>query len=148
MNVGSRLNLDRIGAIASTVCAVHCLLTGVAFGLLSVFGLGFIGSPQAEFGFIAFAVIVGSFALYHGHRKHHSLVPGMIFAFGIGCMLVSHLVFRHDHAHDHPELAFDAAHLPSTLLNVLAGLSLVAFHVVNNRMQHSCGSVHCNHKSG
>jgi len=63
MRVVGRLNLDRIGAIASTICAVHCLLTGVAFGLLSVFGLGFIGSPEAEAGFIAFAVGVGSFTL-------------------------------------------------------------------------------------
>ena len=39
-----RINLDKLGACASAICAVHCLLTGIALGLLSVAGLGFMGS--------------------------------------------------------------------------------------------------------
>ena len=135
-----RVNWDRWGALASSICAVHCLLTGVAFGLLSVAGLGILGSEPAEWTFVVVTVSLGITALVHGLRKHHSLAPAMIFSVGMVCLLVSKTAFGHDH-HAVPENAADYAH---TALNVMAGLCLVTFHVVNQRLQKSCG-LHCNH---
>ncbi|MGC8035329.1 MerC family mercury resistance protein, partial [Salmonella enterica] len=43
---------DRVGAYASTLCAIHCLITGVGLGLLSVMGLQFFGSAWVESLFI------------------------------------------------------------------------------------------------
>ncbi len=131
----AQMNLDKVGAVASAVCAVHCLLTGVALGLLSVVGLGFIGSLPAEIGFISVALIVGSWAIVHGIRKHHSYIPALIFVLGITCIAISHFVFPHSHDGKAPA---DAMHGLSTLFSVLGGLCLVSFHVVNLRMQHGC----------
>jgi hypothetical protein len=129
--------LDRIGAYASAVCAVHCLITGVALGLLSVSGLGFLGSPTAELGFFAVTVTIGVVALVHGHRKHHSIVPALVFVTGLASLLSGHFFFGHDH--DHAPQPFPTA------FNVVGGLCLVAFHVLNQRLQHRCSCDHCRH---
>ncbi|MGV3617009.1 MAG: MerC domain-containing protein [Fimbriimonas sp.] len=132
----SGINLDRVGAYASAICAVHCLITGIALGLLSVVGLGFLGSPAAELGFFLLTVTIGTTALVHGHRKHHSIVPALVFVCGLGCLLVSHFGFGHDHDGH-------GSNPPATFLNVVGGLSLVIFHVLNQRLQHRCGCDHC-----
>lgn len=136
MKAGGSLNLDRIGAVASALCAVHCLVTGVALGLLSIVGLGFLGSPQAEAGFFLTTVTVGTAALVHGRRRHHSIIPALIFVAGLACLLTSHFVFGHDSGK--PSIA-------PTILNVLGGLSLVLFHVTNQRLQHGCSCTGCTH---
>ena len=130
-----RMNLDRVGAIASTICAVHCLLTGVALGLLSVMGLGFLGSATAEYAFLSVTFTVGVAAVWHGARKHHSVIPALFFVVGLTCWLTSHFAFGHGHAgHETPG---------GTAFAVLGGLCLVAFHVLNQRMSHRCGCSHC-----
>lgn len=126
----ARWNVDRIGAYASAICAVHCVLTGVALGLLSVLGLDFIGSPVTEAMFFLTAVVVGSWALIHGMRKHRSAVPGSVFVIGMGCLLVSHFAFGHGTA-------------GGTIFSVLGGLSLLAFHWLNRRLSHGCNCSHC-----
>lgn len=136
MKVGQSLNLDRLGAFASAVCAVHCLITGVALGLLSVVGLGFLGSPQAEAGFFFTTLTIGTVALIHGRRRHHSMIPAIIFVTGLACLLISHFVFGHE-GHGN--------RLGPTILNVMGGLSLVLFHCTNQRMQHGCACSTCTH---
>jgi hypothetical protein len=138
MKARTPLNLDKLGAYASAVCAVHCLITGVALGLLSVVGMGFLGSPTAELGFFLVTVTIGTIAVVHGRRKHHSVVPALIFLCGLGCLLVSHFVFGHDHAGETLNPA-------STFLNVMGGVSLVLFHILNQRLQHRCSCGHCQH---
>ncbi|MDX2064153.1 MAG: MerC domain-containing protein [Fimbriimonadaceae bacterium] len=131
-----RLTWDHVGAMASSLCAVHCLLTGFAVGLLSVAGLGFVATPAAEMGFVAVACLVGLAALIHGHQRHHSLVPAMIFAIGMLVLVLGQVVEAN---HWGPEWLHHGG-------NIIAGLTLIAFHVVNQRMQHACGSVHCDHR--
>jgi len=131
--------LDRVGAMASTICAVHCLITGVALGLLSVLGLGFLGSEGAEYTFLAVAITLGVFAVLHGRKKHHSVVPAVFFATGLGCWLVSHFVFRHGHG------SGGHTSVGGTTFAVLGGLFIVSFHVLNQRLAHRCG---CTCKTG
>lgn len=133
MGTARKIDVDKLGAIAGTVCAVHCLLTGVALGLLSVAGLGFIGSAASEIGFITVAVVLGLWAIRHGIKKHHSWLPASIFVAALGCIAISHFVFPH--AHEGGETGSTA----STVFAVLGGLCLVAFHVVNLRLAHRCG---------
>jgi len=121
------VNLDKVGAYASAICAVHCVLTGLALGLLSVLGLGFIGSPGAELGFVTVAVIVGIGAGIHGFRQHRSLIPLSLFAVGISALAASHFLFGHP-ANGH------APSVGGAMLSATAGLCLVTFHVVNQRM--------------
>lgn len=139
----TQVNLDKVGAYASAICAVHCLLTGVALSLLSIAGLGFIGSLPAEIGFISVAVLVGSWAIVHGVRKHHSYVPALIFSLGITFIALSHFALPHEHHVNEP---MTAAHMASTVFAVMGGLSLVCFHLVNQRLQKGCECGRCTHK--
>jgi hypothetical protein len=141
--VKTQVNLDKVGAYASAICAVHCLITGIALSMLSVAGLGFIGSLPAEIGFISVAVIVGSWAIVHGVRNHHSYLPALIFAFGIACIAVSHFALPHVHSANEP---LTAGHIATTVFAVLGGLSLVSFHLVNQKLQKGCACGKCPHK--
>lgn len=132
----SQVNLDKVGAYASAICAVHCVLTGLALGLLSVVGLDFIGSPITEAFFFFTTVGVGTAAVIHGIRRHHSVLPATIFASGLFCLLVSHFVFGHSHAGEAPSIG-------GTIFSVLGGFSLVGFHILNRRLAHACGCDHC-----
>jgi|GEM_PF-910297 hypothetical protein len=169
---------DRFGAAIGGICAVHCVLTGFALGLLSTAGFGFIASEPAEWAFVGTAVTVGAVALVHGFRRHHSITPALIFCTAMATLVTAQLIHsgehrpggghsHHGHSHDGPEHAdlpagiseadaekvqatlAAAPHSRSTLsalLNVLGGLLVVVFHVVNQRLQHVCGGVHCAHK--
>jgi hypothetical protein len=140
MKTQTRFNVDKIGAYASAICAVHCLLTGVALGLLSVAGLGFMGSVWADATFLGVAVAVAVVAIVHGVRKHHSYRPALIFTAGLVSVVLGHFVFRHPHG---TPSGFDSDQALSTFFSVLGGVCFVAFHVVNLRLQHKCGCTHC-----
>ncbi|CAN5347131.1 MerC domain-containing protein [soil metagenome] len=125
-------NWDKFGTWASALCAVHCVLTGFALGLLSLVGLSFIGSPLTEALFIISAVGLGSLAVYHGNQKHHSIVPAVIFCTGMLFILSAHFVFHHESA-------------GGAICSVLGGLTLISFHWVNLKLQRGCSCGSCNH---
>ncbi|MBI1757556.1 MAG: MerC domain-containing protein [Fimbriimonas ginsengisoli] len=136
-----RLNLDKVGACASAVCAVHCLLTGLALGLLSVVGFGFLGSLTADIAFLGVALSVGLLAVFHGIRRHHSLVPASVFVGGLVFIVLGHFVLPHPRTGEAPT----ALGFLSTAFSVLGGLCLVSFHIVNLWLQRhgGCGCESC-----
>lgn len=145
----ARLTLwDRIGAVAGTVCAVHCALTGVALALLGTVGLGFLGSPWFDWLFVGIAIVVGSYAVFHGIRRHKSYLPSLFFVCGLAFVVVARLL----HSNHDAETGHSEPHNPwLTGLSVLGGVCLVAFHWLNSRLQHkhdsscSCGKSVCGH---
>lgn len=125
---------DRIGTWASSLCAVHCALSGFALGLLGTLGLGVIASGPVEIAFFATALFAGVFAVFSGYRKHRQVWPGMLFLAGLGFILFRHLQeywmhggHAHEHHHHHPE---------TTWMSILGGLLLVSFHIANLRLSH------------
>jgi hypothetical protein len=116
------------------------LLTGVALGLLSVAGLGFVGSLATDIIFLGLVLVVGSTAIVHGIRKHHSIVPALIFVSGLLLFLVGHFAFGHS---DQAVGPWDGIRVTRVVLSVAGGLCIVLFHVVNLRMQKTCGCNHC-----
>lgn len=125
-----------MGAVASAICAVHCLLTGVALSMLSVVGLGFLGSELVDFVFIATALAVGTIAVRHGITHHGSYVPALFFVLGLLSIIAGHFGFGHDHSAQSPY---------ATVFSVIGGICLVLFHVVNWKLAKTshCG---CNHQ--
>jgi len=131
MKVGSRINVDKVGAFASAACAVHCLLSGLALGLLSVLGMGFIGSTTTDIVFLSITLSVASIAIFTGVRRHRSWRPAALFMTGVVAIIISHFVLDHD-----------SKYLPTriltTTLAVMGGVFLVLFHVLNLRLQKNC----------
>lgn len=121
--------MDRIGACASAICAVHCVLTGAAFGLLSVAGLAFLREPWVEAIFFVSTVLIGGWALRHGLRRHGSWLPSAFFIAGLGLIVAKHLLLGE------AETGFWAV-----VFAVASSLCLIAFFLTNARLPHkSCG---------
>lgn len=112
------VNLDKLGACASALCAVHCALTGVALGLLSAAGLGFLDNPITDAIFLLIAFTIGATAAWHGIKRHHQLAPSIVFCLSLLAVTIGHFAFRHQT-------------LGSTLFSVLGGTGLVVFHLLN-----------------
>jgi hypothetical protein len=132
---------DRVGACASALCAVHCVLTGVALGLLSSLGLGFFGNIWVDVFFVLTAVVVGAIAMRHGIKKHGSFVPASFYVLGLVSVLVAHF---EDFSHGWPVHQQHHHGVVPTILSVVGGTCFVLFHVLNLRLQHqhdcNCGT--------
>jgi len=126
-----KLNVDKVGACASGICAVHCLITGIALGVLSVMGLSWFGSVTTDIVFLSVTLSIASLAIFTGIRRHRSLIPAALFVLGVVAIIVSHFVLPHEHGSKGESIA-------TTVLSVGGGCCLVAFHLVNQRMRHAC----------
>ncbi|HRK20298.1 MAG TPA: MerC domain-containing protein [Fimbriimonadaceae bacterium] len=139
MSLTTNSRIDKIGACASAICAVHCALTGAALGLLSVAGLSFLREPWVEALFLLSTVVLGAWAMRHGLRRHGSWIPAAFFIAGLGLVVAKHFLLG-----DHEE---SAVGIWTSLLG--AGL-LVTFFVLNARLPHkACGCfvrTHCPHE--
>ncbi|MBS1700618.1 MAG: MerC domain-containing protein [Armatimonadetes bacterium] len=124
------LDPDRLGTIASTICAIHCAITGIAVSVLSIIGFTMLQSPYLEWGFLGMALVFGCWAAWRGFAKHHSWMPVFIFLVGFVLLGGSHLVVAHR-----------ADGTPSgyaELFSVLGGVCLVSFHYINRLHMKSC----------
>jgi hypothetical protein len=113
---------------------VHCVLTGVALGLLSSLGLGFFGSIWMDFTFVLVAVLVGGVALWHGLKKHGSAIPAWFYVGGLASVMFAHF---EDFSHGWPVHAEHQHGLVTSVMSVVGGLCFVMFHVLNLRLQHT-----------
>lgn len=91
-----RINLDGLGITASVLCAIHCALMPLLFTSLPLLGVDIIHNKGFEFGMIGLAFIIGTYALYHGFRRHHhSLVPFLLFTVGFIFLVVKEILPVH-----------------------------------------------------
>ncbi len=128
-----KINLDAIGISASLLCAIHCAVLPLFLTSLPLFGLEILHNKIFEYGMIAFAGIVGSYALFHGLRKHHHKpLPLIIFLTGL-CFLMLKEVFIGQ------ELMF----------LIPAATMITGAHVINYiycRKANHCHSSDCDHE--
>lgn len=118
--------LDQAGLIASSLCALHCLLMPLAVGLLPLFGLSFLADEQTEWALIGVALFVGVCSLIPGFWYHHRKLPPLI-VFAIGVALI--LLVR---------LWLENFPLLELLGVVLGGVLLAAAHALNLRYCRLC----------
>lgn len=121
--------LERWGACASAICAVHCVLTGAALGLLSVAGLSFLREPWVELLFLTSTVGLGTWAMRHGWHRHGSRLPAAFFIGGLGLVVAKHFLMGHE----------DASTM-AIWTSLFSAALLTTFFVLNARLPHkSCG---------
>ena len=108
--------IDRFGAVASSLCAVHCAavaLLPLAFGAL---GLSFLAGHSAEWSFTLLAIVFALFALNISWRKNRSVPVTALLIIGIVGLLASRFIEMSsgDHGHHgHQEHVAEAHHKPS-----------------------------------
>jgi hypothetical protein len=84
-----KANWDAIGITASLACAIHCAFLPLLMTSLPLFGVNIIHNTYFEVGMILAAFCIGSYSFYHGYRRHHhSLLPFLLFGFGMAFLVM------------------------------------------------------------
>lgn len=114
----SKINWDVLGITASVLCAIHCAVLPLLLVSLPVLGINIIHNASFEYGMIALAFLIGSWALSHGFRRHHGRPgPWLLFTGGM-LLLVAKQIW---HAYELEILPFAVA-------------LIVGAHVLNYRL--------------
>jgi hypothetical protein len=128
-----RINLDAMGISVSMLCAIHCAILPLFFASLPLFGLEILHDKAFEYGMIAFAALIGSYALYHGWKKHHhKLLPLVIFLTGLAFLILKEFFVSEE-----------------LLLLIPAATLIVGAHLLNyvcGRKANHCHTGDCNHE--
>ncbi|MBN8829310.1 MAG: MerC domain-containing protein [Sphingomonadales bacterium] len=112
----SRLDGWAIGL--SGLCAIHCIGTAIALGLLSS-AAGLLEAPIIHEAGLVIAMILGAIALGQGARRHGLLLPVGVGALGLG-MMAGALSLPHGFSGE--------------VIYTLLGVTLLAFgHELNRR---------------
>lgn len=120
--------LDRAGATASFICAVHCAIMPFIITVLPLLGLGFLSSEPVEWGLLLCSATLGTLALRVGYREHGRR---QVFAFlGVAvCLLVAGRLLEEHHMG-----------WWGPVVMVLGGFSMMGVHVLNRALCRSCGT--------
>ena len=90
--MNTKINWDALGISASIACAIHCAFLPLVITSLPLFGVNIIENIAFEYGMIILAFCVGSYSLYHGHKKHHhQWLPMVLFSVGIACLFAKQI---------------------------------------------------------
>lgn len=88
-SMNKKINWDALGITASLACAIHCAFLPLFFTSLPVFGVNVIENTVFEILMVAVAFVLGTFALYHGYKKHHhNILPIIVFAAGFAFLIL------------------------------------------------------------
>lgn len=130
--------VDRVGATASLLCAVHCVLLPFVLALLPLVGLAFLGGATFERIFVSCAAALASASILVGYRRHrrphvfYLMVPGIVLLlFGVGINLEQHVIIH-------------------TTCEVSGGVLLASAHITNLMLSHRsrCGGCFIQAQSG
>ena len=93
--------VDRVGATASLLCAVHCMLLPFVLALLPLIGLEFLAGHTFERIFVACAAALASTSILAAYRRHRHpqalflMVPGIaLLLFGVAIDINAHVVIH------------------------------------------------------
>ncbi len=138
--MNSQIWLDRTGAFASSLCAVHCCVMPFAIGILPLVGVGFLATSGFEWFMIALAAIVGGIGSLTGFRIHRNYTAILLFSFGVFMLVTNRVV--------HAATGIDACcslhaatqdGLPWQVLpSVIGGVLVASSHIANQHLCKQC----------
>ncbi|WP_293789453.1 MerC domain-containing protein [uncultured Pedobacter sp.] len=123
-----KINLDRIGITASTLCAIHCAALPFLITVLPLWGLGFLVNEAVEITMIAVSLVIGVWSLSIAYRKQHRrITPILVLVTGFACIAFGH---------------FSGIELLEPILIPIGGFIIAAAHYINLRMLKTCPMGH------
>ena len=125
-NINEKGILDYTGAAVSWVCAVHCLAMPLLLTILPLIGLSFLVDEMTEWILIGISATIALISLLPAYfTQHRKIRTILLFASGIGLVVLSHLVFEDE--------------LMWNIPLVLSGAILItAAHFINRRLCRDC----------
>lgn len=131
-----KVNLDKVGFTASTVCAIHCLIMPFILALLPYIGMSFFASSSFEWFIVIISFLIASTSLCFGYKLHKKSNPLMLAGIGFSVIIATRLfVFLTD------KEDFKAA-----IFLCVGGLFVAISHFVNHKLCQSCTK--CNSCNG
>lgn len=130
-----RERADRVGAVASFLCAVHCASWPLLLAILPAIGASVLASEWIERSFVVFATVLALASLLSAFRHHRRLDALALLAPGLG------LIWFGSFGPWHHDL------IPHAVLMTLGGLFIAFAHLRNLRLAvpgHRHG-LHCQH---
>ncbi len=118
--------LDRLGATASTACAIHCMITPFVIGLLPILGIGFLAAPWFENIAVLGAICLAIVSLMHGYLHHRQFHALWLLLIGTVLLFSGRFVIG------------NSQQVIETPLVVLGGLALAGAHLINRRLCKTC----------
>jgi hypothetical protein len=113
--------LDQLGFVASSVCAVHCVLGAVMAGASGLAG-AFVQDERVESLLLASAVIVAVIASAMGYRRHRDRWAVLLVVVGLSLLGIRRFL--------------DPPPLQETMLSVAAAALLIGAHARNAQLLH------------
>ncbi len=118
-------HLDRAGATASLLCAIHCALMPLVVTLLPLLGLAFLADERVEWAMVVLSGVLGATSLCLGFRQHRSRRALATLATGLAFLVAGRIA-------EHYALPW------GVVIVVIGGLSVAASHILNRRLCDSC----------
>ena len=101
--------IDQAGAVASTLCAIHCAICALLPAVFGALGLSMLLSQTAEWAFTLVAVSIAAGALVLSWRQYRSVAVAGLLSLGIFGLLASRVLEmgsdHHHHNGHHDEVA-------------------------------------------
>ena len=118
--------MDRLGGVASTACALHCLTMSFAPALLGFFGINFLANEAFEWAFFSAAIAFALLAATLGYRIHRAKRVLAWFAVGAGVLVIGRMAEAFELFEGGGKLA------------ILGGLTLASGHIASLRCTAAC----------
>jgi hypothetical protein len=116
---------DRLGAVGSFICALHCALIPVALAVLPALGLGLAAWHGLETGFIVIATMLAVTSLVLGYRNHRAYHAWLLV--GPGLLLIwAALIYPPLHE----------SYVLHAVTMALGGVLIALAHLVNLRLSY------------
>jgi len=85
------INWNTFGVSAGIACAIHCALLPLFISSLPLFGINLLDNIFFETGMILVALLIGTYSLLHGYKRHHhKLLPLYFFYTGMILLILKH----------------------------------------------------------
>ncbi len=119
-----KINLDRLGITASTLCAIHCAVLPFVITVLPIWGMGFLANEAVEITMIAVSLVLGVWSLSSGYRKQHQrIMPLLVLILGFIFIAFGH---------------FSDLEALEPVLIPLGGFTIALAHYLNLRLLKTC----------
>lgn len=130
----SRLNavLDRMGASASFICAIHCAAMPLIITLLPFVGLSFLADQRLEWLLVGLSAIMGVSSLCLGYREHGQRWIFAVLSVGLTMLTLGRILE-----------ARSIGGMWAIAIVVLGGMTIALSHVLNRRLCNTCHT--CTH---
>lgn len=124
------LDLDKVGAAASLICAAHCALMPFVITLLPLLGLSFLANEGAEWTLLGLSALLGLSSLCLGFRQHRRGGVLIVLGAGLGLLVSGRVVEGR------------GAERIGVPLVIAGGCVIASSHFLNRRLCLACRRCH------